>query len=157
MDLKHYANLCRVAYQKDAIAQFTAMGYNAQLLPTPNSEEVYCLNKDGKLTIVLAGTNEPMDWLINLLAVPMGRTWDVHPEYAAIALALYTRIREFSDATDIEVTGHSKGGAIAALLGALLQCKTYSFGSPRIGSQRFSDTYPVQNYVRVGCACFDRA
>jgi Lipase (class 3) len=91
---------------------------------SPNSEEVYCLNKDGKLTIVLAGTNEPMDWLINLLAVPMGRTWDVHPGYAAIALALYTRIREFSDATDIEVTGHSKGGAIAALLGALLQCKT---------------------------------
>jgi Lipase (class 3) len=148
--LDHYAELCRLAYEPDAIQQFEFLNYIVEVLPTSSNEQVYKLTHFGTTAIVIAGTNQPSDWLINLLAMPMGGTWDVHPGYAAIAVALAPQIRAIETPGSLTVIGHSKGGAIAALLGAILGCQAVSFGSPRVGSQRFADHCPASVlYSRV--------
>lgn len=148
MELKQYANLCRIAYDRDAIVQYSELGYTAEILPTSTSEQVYHLRLSGESTIVIAGTNQLSDWLINLFALPLGGTWDVHPGYAAIAVALYPQIVSLRPQR-LKIIGHSKGGAIAALLGAALECEVVSFGAPRLGSERFALHYPDDKYIRV--------
>jgi hypothetical protein len=144
-DLRHLAKLCAIAYEPNAVRQYLAMGYS----PTEIEPEVFVLAKDGINTIVIAGTNDWKDWVVNCLAVPLGRSFEVHPGYAAAAVDLYDRVLPYAT-PGLMIVGHSKGGAIAALLGNTMPNATIvTFGSPRIGSAEFAERFNNDRYYRV--------
>lgn len=153
--LQLYAHLCHLAYQSPdiAIAAYTDLGYQAKVLEQPSPlEQVYALRIGPHLLIILAGTDQLQDWLANLLAIP---GWYVHSGYSAMASALIDSVREemiLSGAKHLTLLGHSKGGAVAAVLADYLfdlPVHVVSFGAPRIGSQSFADTYDHRRYLRV--------
>lgn len=152
-----YATLCQTAYLPidKAIDRYAALGYKAEVLAQNNQlEQIYRLEKNSELIIVLAGTNQLGDWRTNIFAIP---GCYVHPGYSEVATQLITPVRAAftrSNLPKLKLIGHSKGGAIAALLGYYLwdlKPEGISFGAPRIGSPDFAASYDV-NYTRVAFA-----
>jgi hypothetical protein len=153
--LQLYAELCRVAYEPPdiAIAIYTDLGYEAKVLAQPDVlEQVYVLRRGIELLIVLAGTDQLRDWLANGLSIP---GWYVHPGYSEIASALIDAVRaeyKASGLRQLTLLGHSKGGAVAAVLADYLfdlTTNVITFGAPRIGSQSYANTYEHKRYTRV--------
>jgi Lipase (class 3) len=153
--LDSYAYLCSIAYKPmdQALQAYIKLGYSAKVLAHNQPlEKVYALQKEDELTFVIAGTDQPLDWLINLFAIPKAY---VHPGYSQVASSLAEPIRECfqsSGADRINLVGHSKGGAVAAILLRYLwqlPVTAISFGSPRIGSKLFAETHPNEAYYRV--------
>jgi hypothetical protein len=153
--LQLYAELCRIAYESPdiAISTYFELGYQAKVLAQPAPlEQVYVLRRGIELLIVIAGTDQLRDWIANGLSIP---GWYVHPGYSEIASALIDSVRaelKESGLKTLTILGHSKGGAVAAVLGDYLfdlPINIVSFGAPRIGSQSYANTYQHERYVRV--------
>jgi pimeloyl-ACP methyl ester carboxylesterase len=153
--LQLYAELCRIAYESPdiAIAVYTDLGYKAKVLAQPAPlEQVYVLRHGTELLIVLAGTDQLRDWIANGLSIP---GWYVHPGYSEIASALIDSVRAEYKASGLQqltLLGHSKGGAVAAVLADYLfdlTTNVVTFGAPRIGSQSYANTYEHKRYTRV--------
>lgn len=141
--LLEYAASCAIAYADDSVAAYRALGCKAIALHQLGAiDEGYALLKDGNLKIVVRGTDGPNDWawrnLSGVVPVPsksLGAA--VHPGFWAGAKTLIPPIRSLLDMLDYKhfaITGHSKGGAIAHLLGCALEHyspSVISFGAPR--------------------------
>lgn len=153
--LTEYASLCGIAYETVdmALSTYKGKGYEVKVLNQPlKLEQVYSLRKDGKLYIVITGTNQLRDWMINFLAIP-GQY--LHSGYAAIATALINPVLaeyQLSGADEVIILGHSKGGGVAAILGHYvghLPVSVVTYGAPRIASIDYAATYPSEIYTRV--------
>ncbi len=100
------------------------------------------------------GSDSARDWARNLdtTLAPWPGTGPgrVHLGWYQAALLVYRQCRRLiKGATEIEIGGHSFGGAFGILLGlALLEdgfpvTRVETFGSPRVGDLEFSRSYPI--------------
>jgi Lipase (class 3) len=155
--LMPYAELCAIAYADDSVSKYRALGYKAIALHQRGAiDEGYALLKDGVLKIVMRGTDGPNDWVWrNLGGITPVRSpliqGSVHPGLLAGAETLIQPIQSLLDMLDCEYlafTGHSKGGAIAHLLGHVFKRyspSVVSFGAPRA----FGDVERLSKHYRV--------
>ena len=107
-----------------------------------------------------------MDWLNNFLAfqipfVPYGKG-NVHMGFMNAVVSIYNpmllKLQELIRSVNnnshqpVYITGHSKGGAMAAIMASMLksslinQIIVYSFGAPRVGDVEFRSHYNFIHY-----------
>lgn len=93
--------------------------------------------------VAFKGTSSPLDWLRDLDSVPMAhpKLGLCHRGFLLGALEALEAIQEAAKGCPVVLTGHSLGGALAALTGALLGsvgspvAQVVTFGCPRVGFQ----------------------
>jgi hypothetical protein len=99
-----------------------------------------------ELVVVMPGTHpaDPLDWLRDLSAAPcwVAGVGPVHSGFGRGGAALYDRVSNATagDPRLISLVGHSLGGALAQMLGALIAARqperlfrVVTFGAPRVG------------------------
>lgn len=113
--------------------------------------------------LVFRGTKVPQDWIQDLYCTPARFDWifesappvgEIHAGFGHTLAGGFERIIAGLAACDqskpLLVTGHSLGGALAALIGACFSIISasvrpvsaiYTFGQPRIGLHDFCNTY----------------
>ena len=104
------------------------------------------LPRDDELVVVMPGTDpaDPLDWLRDHSAAPrwVPGVGPVHGGFGSGGEALYAKVRPAiaGDPRLISIVGHSLGGALAQMLGALIawrqpgrQFRVVTFGAPRVG------------------------
>ena len=126
-ELNRISQLCAIAYLREdaALLEYGKLGFKPLALheSAGQLDEAFLLTKGKCAIVVIRGSDEPGDWICrNLLAFrPIFRS-QLHPGFRRGAQAVYRRLRVTLYGVDhIEVVGHSKGGAIAAILGEMLQ------------------------------------
>ena len=123
----------------------------------------FVVSSDDYNLLVFRGTKVPQDWMTDLACTPVRFDWvftngpaigEIHAGFGHclsdgfddIISALTPR----DPAKPLLITGHSLGGALAALAGACFNVLAspvpnvsaiYTFGQPRIGLHDFSNTY----------------
>jgi len=123
------------------------------------------INVDGKNALVMAfrGTNGTVyDWLNNLTCafVDYKNHGRVHKGFFESVQSIFSQMIKFAtvctkkEAVDkFYLTGHSKGGAMASLMAAMLadteipnapKPEVVTFASPRVGDIAFVKSYPAQ-------------
>ena len=104
--------------------------------------------------IAVRGTAKASEWLTNLNAQAIGDAEpDYHPGFLREAwdgmIELRAKLGSALDRPHLYFTGHSLGGAIAALLAPRMNGHTaYVFGSPRFGNARAVAAAEPYAYVR---------
>lgn len=99
--------------------------------------------------LVFRGTDTPSDWLTNFKAnqVDWPNGGRVHRGFTHVLDAVWPQV--VAAATQCSgpllITGHSQGGALAALSACRLAAgRVYSFGSPRIGNAAFLEAFAAR-------------
>ena len=108
---------------------------------------------------VFRGTDEPKDALRDMRILPWwarGIGWCPAGFYKAsrrlVNKVTSVCLEQDIDHTQIELTGHSLGGAVALIVGALMTRdeipprQIVTFGAPRCGRLKILDTIPVSQY-----------
>ena len=114
---------------------------------------LYLIN--GVAWIVFRGTDEPSDWMINLDSkMTYTRFGAIHYGFDVALEKVINKIKVPFRVTEIIVTGHSLGGALAALyasrqMGLYPTIKLITFGQPRVGNHEFCTKMSVIDYIRV--------
>lgn len=151
-----FAKLCAIAYSKDAIAQYQALNYRAAALHhLESSDEVFILSNGACICIVARGSDGPWDWVRrNMAALPnhvpslgLSSHWGFWQAARSVLPAARAAI-EISNPDSVTITGHSKGGAMAVLLGLALQRykpAIVTFGCPRV----LTSESPQLNHRRI--------
>lgn len=140
-DILHAAGLCALSYQDDRPRFFYDVGdlrYGFGI-------------RDGKHFIVIRGTANVQNWLRDASAIP-SRTcggYLAHAGFVSAYRALCSGGMPTIKGSDVIVTGHSLGGAVATLLAEHIGCKVITFGSPRVYC-RFLPA-PKLDHDRVVC------
>ena len=112
--------------------------------------------RDDYAIVAVRGTAKASEWLTNLNAQKIGAgdaEPDYHPGFMREAwdgmIELRAKLGPALDQTHLYFTGHSLGGAIAALLAPRMNGHTaYVFGSPRFGNARAVTAAEPYAYVR---------
>lgn len=109
-------------------------GYDCQTVEVDNHFAIV-MPWRGQHVIAVRGTDEPIDWLHNIMVRPEEFTDGyVHRGYGRAAEALTRAVQKaYPLGSDLILCGHSMGGAIAVCMSLILpRVKTiYTFGSPR--------------------------
>ncbi len=155
--LNRYADLAAIAYAPDAIRRYQRFGDYAIALTVPNAlDEAYAVLCGGDLIIVIRGSDEPGDWIFRNMGAIIP-TWsrtlkvNVHGGFWAgckpLIPVIYQTIKTLRH-NRLIIVGHSKGGAMAHLIGFYfrnLYPLVYSYGAPRcLGAKVPFD--PVNHY-----------
>jgi triacylglycerol lipase len=174
------AQLCKAAYLDDVpartIAQQLGLTGFIWIDLTEQFEDVYAIAAGGADFVVIAfrGTKSFNNWMTDLRATPVSFPWifdrgpDVGEIHAGFGHALrdaWDKIRQALDnlipppdlapgrtqEPTLWLTGHSLGGALAALAGAAFTLWSdapirsvsgiYTFGQPRVGLYKFCGSY----------------
>jgi hypothetical protein len=117
------------------------------------------------ITIAFRGTDGAADWLNDFLAWQTNSPYSkgkVHMGFLSsinnLEEPMLKKLDELLSANqnaNINITGHSKGGALAALMGLAIRKKNadllqrmliVSFGAPRLGDNEFCSDYNVLHY-----------
>jgi hypothetical protein len=123
----------------------------------------FAATSDDYHLLVFRGTKIPQDWMTDLACTPVRFDWvftgapaigEIHAGFGhCLADGMNDILHVLSKkdpAKPLLITGHSLGGALAALVGAYFTvigvpvptvAKIYSFGQPRIGLHDFCNTY----------------
>lgn len=114
--------------------------------------------------ICFRGSKETLDWLLDFMALPgMDNELDdrftvmgpVHSGFLTGAMSLLPQIAQEVATGPFSLTGHSLGGALALLVGALLTLEgrppeqIVTFGAPKVGFTSFANVLkpvPVREY-----------
>jgi hypothetical protein len=141
--LNLYADLAAISYAPDAVKRFQVVSDYAIALKLPNAlDEAYAVLSGGDLIIVIRGSDEPGDWIFRNMAgiIP---TWsrtmriNLHGGFWSGCKPLIPAIWQTMKAIRhkrLIIVGHSKGGAMAHLIGFYfrnLYPLVYSYGAPR--------------------------
>jgi hypothetical protein len=127
------------------------------------------LPRDDELVVVMPGTNpdDPLDWLRDISAalhwVP--GVGPAHGGFGRGGEAVYTRVSTATagDPRPLTIVGHSLGGALAQMLGALIAARqpgrafrVVTFGAPRLGflnpwlGRLLRRGFELSEYARAG-------
>ncbi len=137
----------REQFQKDYFVLWNEFEYEVNLMKNTRTLKSFLLLRDDtnrEQFVCVAGTDGYADWKINI-EYPFktelaGAEIFVHPQFAGLAQELYSNELkdELRDDYRTYVTGHSLGGAIAAIIGMLIQDDgkgdlqhAYTFGQPK--------------------------
>ena len=123
----------------------------------------FVVSSDDQHLLVFRGTKLPQDWMTDLTCTPVRFDWvfsgapaigEIHAGFGhclADGLSDINAALALRDpAKPLLITGHSLGGALAALVGAYFTVlalpvpsvsSIYTFGQPRIGLHDFCNTY----------------
>ncbi len=168
------ANCCLQAYNQFNFKEVFSIPDNYTLLSSIIAAPAKTLNSYGyimeseqSIVIAFRGSISNPDWIADAAILqtdfPYTRTrLKIHSGFAAIYTACRQQIisvlRNSSSSKQLFVTGHSLGGALAVLCALDAAVNTvhrnptmYNFGSPRIGSPQFVQTYNeiVGNSMRI--------
>jgi Lipase (class 3) len=152
LELERIGRLCAIGYRKDAkaIAAYAKLGYASQPLHGSHDlDEAYFLRRGTAAIVVVRGSDEVGDWAIrNFMFLQPLHKQHIHPGFRAGAQILSRRIRPLLNGIEsLELIGHSKGGAISALLGPMLhqwQPVITTIGAPRFCGSAYAAKYPSQ-------------
>lgn len=141
--LNRYADLAAISYSVDSIKRYQAIADYAIALTVPKAlDEAYAVLSGGDLIVVLRGSDEPGDWIFRNMGAVIP-TWsrtmrvNVHGGFWTGCKLLIPAIYEILKAirhNRLIIVGHSKGGAMAHLIGLYFRDFSplvYSFGAPR--------------------------
>ncbi len=111
------------------------------ILTYGNGKEVEVWGDRGRVALTFRGTYRPDEWISNLLTLPEVHPvlGPVHAGFFAIACRLAGEALNLAQDRPIVLAGHSRGGAIAILVGALLKLAGHppveivTFGAPKAG------------------------
>lgn len=116
--------------------------------------------EEKRIVFAFCGSNDVKDWIENLEAAPAPVS-GIHSGFWVTWLEFQGRVFEmvknYGQAKPIFVTGHSRGGALAALAARGIAhnsgrpCSCITFGAPRVGAKEFReeiDLLPI-NLTRV--------
>lgn len=138
------AELSRLAYQPDAERRRRALEpVGLRELGVVRVGSTVCLAVRAERAVVAAfrGTMEPENWRTNFdgLPLPWGPHGRVHAGFRAALERIWPALLpHLGGDTPLVYTGHSLGGALAALSSVLRPAAvTYTFGAPRVGTRSF--------------------
>lgn len=116
--------------------------------------ELDCDKRNGVVQLAIGGSDSRRDWKRNrdqiLTPWPNRNPGFVHwgfLEASCLINPLCARLTRYAD--QVEVAGHSFGGAVAVLLALALYeagrpvSKVVTFGAPRVGDRAFCESYPI--------------
>jgi hypothetical protein len=157
-ELDYLSQMCAISYLREdaAIYEFERLGFKALALHerAGQLDEAFLLQRDAHAIVVIRGTDEPLDWIRRNLVTfrPLFRS-QVHPGFRAGAVAIYQRLRQtLYGIKTIDVIGHSKGGAIAAILGQMLdkhyEVKIRTLATPLFCRAAHADQYQ-SDFIQV--------
>lgn len=122
--------------------------------------------EDGKerIDIHIAGSNDALDWIQNfrvrIATIPL-TNHDVHKGFLEATENLYSFLekeRKIPLEACYCIHGHSKGGAMAVILGLLLHASgrtvigVRTFGQPKVGKVHIELPFTLKRYVSLGDA-----
>ena len=140
----------------DSISLYSPRGKVIKYISNNNTDLQVAITKNfnkKKLCVVFRGTESVKDWFYNLLFSK------IRLKNISIHKGFYLQLKENIDEidqivlnninlkTDIVITGHSKGAALATIYGYLLSYKTkkkitiISFASPKVGNWEFKNRF----------------
>jgi triacylglycerol lipase len=141
-DALFFANLSKQSYND----RLHVEGYSVELF-SDNGAQAFLLESKTEQIIIFRGTDEPEDWIVD---VSFKFRDGVQSGFLAYSEILFGLIKHrLDDNKKLWLTGHSLGGAIAVVFSHLIQREDviiYTFGSPRIGSNRFVNNTKVEHY-----------
>lgn len=121
-----------------------------------NGVQLFTLREKHREIVVFRGTDNMVNWLTNLKveAVPFKEVPEakVHNGFYEIAQTVHAKLSLDKEKL-ITVTGHSLGGAVALLYGALLHDDGYdvrviTFGAPPVGNDAFAEANVALEHIR---------
>ena len=132
---------------------------------TRDGPRAFCERIDGKLVICFPGSRSLQDWTLDFMAAPtvdmsVADVIDLGPVHLGFLnrakscrSLIYDKLKSTSDYVLI---GHSLGGAIALLVGAMMLTQSQhppdeiiTFGAPRVGMITYSEairSIPIRQY-----------
>jgi len=155
------ARVAQVVYKKNAAItkQVVAWGFEASRYRFIDRDgtQTCLIADDEKIILAFRGTEPTVlrDWATDAkIRKTQGPGGDVHRGFARALGVVLPEVEDAIEALRIKqqtlwITGHSLGGALAALAAASLRFRerpigvngVYTFGQPRTGSQAFADHY----------------
>lgn len=139
------ARLC-VSLSEDAYEESPKLGY---LLRAENAE-VLVWSDSKRLIFAFRGTQVTSGWswsdildniLMRLVGVGLSNRFSVHEGYLSYFNHLESLVQEViqqNPGKRVIFTGHSLGGAVAAVAGSFIDCYScYTFGAPKSGDNEF--------------------
>jgi predicted lipase len=150
---KSYALLCQSSYQ------------GTPDFGTVDGPRVFKATIEGRLTFCFPGSRSIEDWLLDAVAIPAldTETFD-DAKLGPLHYGFLVRANKCLDliqgnllaATEFSLCGHSLGGAIALLAGAMLVAEGHkapaeivTFGAPRAGFEQYAEavsSIPIRQY-----------
>lgn len=174
------SDLAYLPADKGAAAFASELGLTAKLVSVDNTQ-VYIAQNDDHIVVAFRGTESPTsleglkDWLltdaVNLLIIPQGRLGTdliaagvgakFHQGFVGafeeISTPLFAALKEETARRDrpIWVTGHSLGGALAAICSWVMQRhflsvhQVYTYGGPMVGNKLATTAYDKEFAGRI--------
>jgi len=142
------AKASKAVYQDESACEEWAVGEGYSDFNWFEEEDTQAMvvATDGLCVLAFRGTTDLGDWMTNLdVFKTRGRFGEVHSGFQdALNLVwddILVVLEEYGDG-DLYITGHSLGGALATLaLTELGRGTLYTFGSPRVGDEEFSNIF----------------
>jgi predicted lipase len=130
-ELLFYAHLADKSYEDELCLE----GFTTQFIDTQGCQ-AYILTNTKNQYVVFRGTDELRDWFVDLSFKP---TCDgIQSGFNKYANVIVSKlIDEVDISKEVVFIGHSLGGAVALILSPLFNAKVVSFGSPRVGTEKF--------------------
>jgi hypothetical protein len=150
------AKASQAAYLSDPGVSAFCTSLKFDTATTFNSADVqgyWCTGADVVL-LVFRGTSNPGQWLRDVRFFPSMHPWGhVHKGFLDGVAAVETALSAFDKAatasSNVWITGHSLGGALAVIAAARLKTKgfaprVYTFGQPAVGLGDFAERFGIE-------------
>ena len=164
-DLTHalkMSELSLIAYksQKEIRASVEKLGYSQFKFFDSSNTQAFMVGTDEVIILSFRGTESIQDWITDLkIKFVQGPLGKVHKGFYAALMSIWKDVKEAllkfqRNSQSVWITGHSLGGALATLAVAALieeNCDVggaYTFGQPRVGSEKFAKKLDSQYKYR---------
>ena len=147
------AALAKLAYEGDKRRLGTALGRRFLRLELLPLDLGFVAGNDREVVVAFSGTRDGIDWAFNVVhPLTPGYGGRVHKGFAQLANHVAEEVaRAVRESRTLRqrviLTGHSRGGALAALTAQRLLASgvemenVYTFGAPKFGDATFAQAY----------------